>query len=104
MLQHETTLHRQSDPSVNVRDIGSMVFELYRDKVIDSYQAKEILIAMGFTTVWDMRDGKTRDFPIKKVARRQTPDIIDKDNWHASEPSAATAVHARNCHPKGAVR
>jgi hypothetical protein len=37
MLQHKTTLHRQSDPSVDVRDIGSMIFELYRDKVIDSY-------------------------------------------------------------------
>ena len=62
MLQHETTLHRQSVPSVNVRDTGSMVFELYRDKVIDSYQAKEILIAMGFTTVWDMRDGRLVTF------------------------------------------
>ena len=51
MLQHKTTLHRQSDPSVDVRDIGSMVFDLYRDKVIDSYQAREILIAMGFATV-----------------------------------------------------
>ena len=57
MLQDQTTLHRQSDPSVDVRDIGSMVFELYRDKVIDSYQAREILIAMGFRTVWDTRDG-----------------------------------------------
>ena len=57
MLQHKATLHRQLDSSVDVRDIGSMVFELYRDKVIDSYQAREILIAMGFTTVWDTRDG-----------------------------------------------
>ena len=62
MLQHETTLHRQSVPSVDVRDTGSMVFELYRDKVIDSYQAKEILIAMGFTTVWDVRDGRLVTF------------------------------------------
>jgi hypothetical protein len=39
-----------------------MVFELYRDKVIDGYQAKEILIAMGFTTVWDTRDGRLVTF------------------------------------------
>ena len=62
MLQHKTTLHRQSDPSVDVRDIGSMVFDLYRDKVIDSYQAREILIAMGFATVWDTRDGSLVTF------------------------------------------
>jgi hypothetical protein len=62
MLQHKTTLNRQSDPSVDVRDIGSMVFELYRDKVIDSYQAREILIAMGFRTLWDTRDGSLVTF------------------------------------------
>ena len=39
-----------------------MVFEFYRDKVIDSYQAREILIAMGFTTVWDTRDGRLVTF------------------------------------------
>jgi hypothetical protein len=62
MLQRETTIHRQSDPSVDVRDIGSIVFELYLDKVIDSSQAREILIAMGFTTVWDTRDGRLVTF------------------------------------------
>jgi hypothetical protein len=55
-------LHRQSDPSVDGRDIGSMVFELYRNNVIDSYQAREILIAMGFAAVWDTRDGSLVTF------------------------------------------
>ena len=62
MPQSETTLHRQTLPSVDVRDTGSMVFELYRDKVIDGYQANEILIAMGFTTVRDTRDGRLVTF------------------------------------------
>jgi hypothetical protein len=39
-----------------------MVFELYRNNVIDSYQAREILIAMGFATVWDTRDGSLVTF------------------------------------------
>jgi len=62
MPQRETALHRQTLPSVDVRDTGCMVFELYRDKVIDGYQAREILIAMGFTTVWDTRDGRLVTF------------------------------------------
>jgi hypothetical protein len=38
------------------------VFDLYREKLIDSFQAKEILVAMGFTTVSDTRDGRLVTF------------------------------------------
>jgi hypothetical protein len=62
MPHRKTALHRQTLPSVDVRDTGSMVFELYRDKLVDGYQAKEILLAMGFTTVSDTRDGRLVTF------------------------------------------
>ena len=61
-MQPQETLSRQSVPSVDIRDTGSMVFGLYREKLIDSFQAKEILVAMGFTTVSDTRDGRLVTF------------------------------------------
>jgi hypothetical protein len=36
-------------------DTGAMVHELYRDKILSTFQAKEILLGLGFTVVIDSR-------------------------------------------------
>lgn len=43
------------NPSI-VEDAASICWELYRNKVITSYQAKMFLLAWGFTTVSDQSD------------------------------------------------
>lgn len=41
---------------------ASMVWELYRDKVLTSFQTKEILVCLGFTVTYDSKNEQLVSF------------------------------------------
>lgn len=53
VIPHEILKHYVNLAETQKEDAKGMVFELYRDQVLTSYQANEILLAMGCTTIRD---------------------------------------------------
>jgi hypothetical protein len=39
-----------------IAETAAMIWELYRDKVLTSYQTKETLVCLGFTVVYDSKN------------------------------------------------
>jgi hypothetical protein len=51
VVPHEVLKHYVNLAETQKEDAKGMVFELYRDGVLTSYQPNEILLAMGCTTI-----------------------------------------------------